>query len=440
MRWRRLLLLGLAGACTSRDGGDSRPTPGTLGVLAFSDRTTGDLVVVDVETGAETRFPSEIAPPGAMSLSPDGSRVAFSAEPVLFERHVLVADVATRAVAEILPGTGEMMARFEWGAGDWFWYAARVGDFRSYVVPAGAEAPRELGSFDFVALVASPVEARYAYVDCVTPPVGPACGHHLIVERPDGSERRVLASGLAGADVLAFTPDGGALLSLEDAGVGYHLIWRRVDGGDSRDLGPSGTRLAISRGLDGGTWVSPDGAEVLVPRDPELLAVRVDGTGERTISSEGPSRAAFTARGDVLFELENNTTPGSDTPIYEYALRLDTGGEVRTIRDFQARCEASTISRTGAYVVFPCDGVLAVQSLVSAEIVLALDGTFDVGFDAEDRGLVYAQSAAGPGLAYALHYATLDGATDRVLGEAAYLDVPGGVIEWAPYDYVAPAR
>ena len=421
-----LVLIPLAQAC-----GEPEAT-GRLGTIAFSDLATGDLVVMDVETRRASRVATELAAAG--SLSPDGREAAFAQIPEIPGRHVFVADRATAAAREIRPGTGWYGAAFRWGTGGWFWYVTSEDPSggKGIVVTPGAVEGRRIGRLDTVTIVASPVAPLLAYADCTTPP--PSCAGELVVEAPDGSDRRVLAVGAV--QPISFTPDGSALVSYELVGGETHVVWRGLDGASMRDLGPAEGLAPIQypgRSPATTPLLAPDGSEILTVRTEALVALRLDGGGTRSIVDERPARAAFTARGAVLYELVVNTTPGSDTPEYLTSLWVEEAGQRRPLRLDDPECVASHVSPSGSFVAFGCDGRTVVHAVADGSVVLEAEGLAG-GFDRLDEGVVTASFE--PPSTYTVHYVRLRGGAAARLGTAGYLLVPRGEVEWPPFDFL----
>lgn len=334
-----ILLVG----CGLSGGADREP----LGVVAFSQGGDGDLVVKEV-AGGDARVIDDAGPFGGIVFSLDGTEMAYANA----NREVFIAtlDGDVRAVG----GTGSYLPGLHWEVGGWLWYSAGAGSrhWTTIVLP-GSATTRQVGSIESVRIAGSPVEPRLAYLDCLERAY--PCLVDLVVERPDGSERVVLATGIV-AEGVQFTPDGSRVITAEQRGDEYRAIARAIDGsGSAVDLGPT-RRDMYTYGPDPGlSLFSPDGTEILSMDGTTLVALRLDGSGARTIAAVGQIyawRAGFTPAGDVLYMKSTNTEqPPDDTPEFAYTTRIvDTEGTVRTLRELDPACTIALVSFTAATV------------------------------------------------------------------------------------------
>lgn len=350
--------------------GDSES--GRLGSTAFSQSATGELVVQEVEGGKPRRV-DDGGPFGTLSFSPDGTELAY----VNGSREVFIAtlDGDVRAAGE----TGWYMPSLRWEAGGWLWYPQGTSTRSStIIVPPGSADIRQLSSSRYVPVAGSPVEARLAFLDCdETQPL--SCD--LVTERPDGSERLVLASDIAGGGAR-FTPDGSRVVIAEWRGDELRAIARALDdAGSDIDLGLADAIMYDSGAPPGLSLFSPDGGEILSMDGPTLLALRLDGSGARTVAEVGPThswRGGFTPAGDVLFVQEINTEePPDDTPELAYTTTIaGADGSVRVLRELDRDCSVAmfsstvaTVSRDGALLAYDCG---LVQRISDGEIVAEL--------------------------------------------------------------------
>jgi hypothetical protein len=433
MRTGRVLVTAvLLAAC------DSTASRGTLGTVALSEAGSGELRIVDVETGATLqRIARRAGPPGAIAMSPDGTHVAYAVEPELFDRRVRVADVASGDVLEVEPGTGQMMPFFRWGGPGWFTYARyEGGNASSWLAGTDTGDARQLGAFENGVPLGSPDGAWLARAECETVPM-PTCARTLVVERPDGSEARVLARGVLDLALVGWSPDGTRLFGIEDVGGAGHLVARDALTGAALDLGEAGSIH------DWPVWfpthassISPDGGEVLVRRAGELTAVRTDGSGARGFDGTASiSRAGFSARGDVIWQVDENLTPGDDTPEYEYTVFVADAGGTRVLHPADRGCQAATLSPSGALLALACGDRIVVRRVDDGTMVGELDGRDALGFVPGEVGLVVSR-ATGESDRFEVWYTPLGG-NPRLLGAVGYLDAGDGqsVVEWPPFAY-----
>jgi hypothetical protein len=124
------------------------------GRLAYADES-GDLVVVDLESGARRAFTPPRGSPADIAVSLDRRSVAFNAGVDFDRRDMLVASLEDDELREIGPEQGSYP---RWGVGEHFGYRVTSGDaFRDVLVEAGATMAREIGDFDASSVVFSPV-------------------------------------------------------------------------------------------------------------------------------------------------------------------------------------------------------------------------------------------------------------------------------------------
>lgn len=430
----------LLASCTSIDGA-ARGS----GRLAFSELGTGDVVVLDVDVGMTHRLSTPVGPAGTLSLSPDGRRIAFSVSPAGSGRRAFDGEIETGAVSEVTPGTGGMMAAFEWGVGGWFWYSlgGGGGGFSTLVAPADGSSTRAIGVRAepevLATIVASPTEPRFAYAECRTARVGAACPMQLVTERVDGGDRRTLVEGLPAIRALAFSPSGDAVAAEEGDLPALRLVVHPIDGSGSRDMGDAAPAFELAYGARSGTLFSPDGTEILAIRSGALAAVCIADGEARVLSADRPSFAAFTAAGDILYEIAVNTNPGSDLLSFVYTTFLVSGDSERVLGERDSRCQTAALSSDGRRVAIRCGEELVVYEVPSARVLWRGPGFHVIDFDPNGQGLFFAQPASTSPLAYEMRHAQFSG-TVTTLGTAGYLGDAGAVVEWPPFDFVVPTE
>lgn len=419
------LVLALAIGC------DTAPTAPDESVVAFSESGTGKLGVVGVPSGTRLQVLEPTGSPGAISVSPDRTQVAFSVEPELFARHVHVGDVATGLIREVTPQTGQSSADFRWGVGGWFRYYSPSGIL---VAEPGSTTARLLGTstVDLGNELASPTEPRIAYTECSSGS-GYECPRQLVSERIDGSQRTVIAMTDGLLWPLAFTHDGTGILVYEERADGYHLIVRAVSTGAETDLGVADPTLAQSWAADGITPISPDGLEVLTVRGPSLIARKLDGTGERLIANALPARAGFTGAGDVVYELERNLSTTHE-PDVRHDLVLARGGTSLVLATDEQDCWPSFTSPGGEHVAWDCSSGISVFRLADGTVERTDADGVVLGFDRDDLGMVTAHSTGAGPLTYRITYTTHDGDV-LALGNVWYQDTPLGFADWRPFSF-----
>jgi hypothetical protein len=297
------------------------------------------------------------------------------------------------------------------------------------VVAPGASMARTVGEMEVKKLVPSPTEARFAYTECTAPPTTGPCPMRLVVEDVDGTDSQVIVEAV-GIVILGFTPDGGSLVTYE----GSNLMVRNLATGGAVDLGPAEARLATRAPLDGISLISPDASEVLTVRAGALVALRLDGSGERTILAEAPESAGFTAAGAVIYVIEIDLDP-SDVRVTSYNLWIDDGGTQRALREDSRACNPAFASTTGAYVAWPCQDGVTVFSLPDGTEQSAGPPGHVLGFDRNDGGLLIGRYSNVEPADYTVHYIDLVRGTEALLGSVAYLDTANGHVEWPPFSY-----
>jgi hypothetical protein len=197
-----------------------------------------------------------------------------------------------------------------------------------------------------------------------------------------------------GAEVrpLYFTTDGATLILADQAVADEtHLVRLDLDTGARTDLGPAVGSASSGGGM---SHFSPNEAEIVGAAFDTVRAVRLDGGGDRLVWSgtdelTAARSAAFTGAGDVVYVIEENLTPGSDTPDVLDHLWIERGGVSAPLLEDRQHCNGPTASASGALIAWPCDDGTHVFSAADGVEVLSLPVRGDVlGFDAADRGLV----------------------------------------------------
>lgn len=341
------LLVALIGCESADDHADRAPdgAAAETSLVAFSEEVSGNLVFLDLASG-DRRVLDGPGPFGSVSFAKDGARVSY----VNADRDVFIATVDGQV--QLLDDTGWYAPSLRWEIGGWLWYPEGSSTESSTVIvwPDAGTTRRE-GTTGFVRVAGSPVEPRLAFIDCGE---GSPCPGDLIVERPDGSDRSELATGLVSKGVT-FSPDGSHVVTAELRGDQVRAIARPINGGVDVDLGPGDDQMYLYGPPPGLSLFSPDGAEVLSVDGSRLLALRIDGSGQRTVAETGPTypwHAGFTPAGEVLFMEEINTEdPPDDTPVFVYTTRVAApDGSVRVLRELDPLCGISMISSTVASV------------------------------------------------------------------------------------------
>lgn len=412
-------------ACIAALGGCEGVWDGSgSGVVAISAPDTGAVVLINVATGARRELVSEDGPYGAITLSPNGRNVAFARSGEVLERALFVADTRLGWSRTIAPTTGSFTPQPVWLNSDWFWSPITVGDsLQTALVGPGQTDARLMGTNWFVTLRPSPVDDLIAYADCYEQ--GVFVNHFcLVLERLDGSDRMTLASDISSPSPQ-FSPDGSLLVYLAET-AGETRLWAHpVAGGAPVDLGPAESPWPHDDdALPGSSWFSPDGAEVLLQRDGQLLAAALDGSGARLIADAPVRRAAFTAAGDVVYEVVVDANPvPSDTPAYVHSSFVaQVGGAVVPLQS-GPECDVLMISDSGAYVGYRC-GNGAIHRTSDGTQVVDTGGFYLLGFDRAEEGMVVADFEQ-------VSYVPLDGSAPREL--AAYFE--GQDAPFYPFDY-----
>jgi hypothetical protein len=410
-------------ACSSRadTGGGPGQHQGPTGKLAFID-TAGRLVVSGLSSGATSTFPELRGQGVAPALSPDGRLVAVGGQqPHDFDASVHVADVGSVAVREIAPVSGQRAA-FRWGVGLFVNGA--------FIVPEQATEGRRAGTNYVHWVLPSTFGRRVVYSECIdgtthSPPLD--CPSRLVLESAAGDSRVVLAAGGASWP-LGFTPDDHSIVVLEQVGTERHVIVHDMVSTSARDLGVADDELYTGEGFAprGGSLISPDGREILVPRGGAIRALRLDGSGERVVAflaDEDEERMAFAANGTVVIELQRDVSP-SDTLEFRVTLAVSSGGEARQISSLR-KCGRSVLSPTGRTLARWCEDGINIHHLPDGSLIRPIPRFTDVfdwwpilGIDANDSGVIVAR---GPFVSrdaeYTLLHIALDG-TETVLGQA----------------------
>lgn len=420
-----IVLLACLAAC-SDEAGSAPTSQGTVAVLAPA---SGAVQIVDVATGESAVLVPDGGPYGSLSLATDGSAVAFSLDSdLVLNRTVFAVDVATSSTREIFPSTGEFMPAFQWLRSGWFSYPFEAGGAsRTALAGPGETEARLIGTRSTARIDESPVDDRIVYMDCVGTAMG-RCLTDLVVELPDGADRVVLESGLTGTSAPRFSPDGTAVLYIADADGSGRLFSRALVAGPAVDLGAtSSTWLLDYESIPGGSRFSPAGTEILVERGSQLLAVAIDGASERVVADQRIAHAAFTASGDIVYELRINTEdPPDDTPEFEYSsfVVTEAGDTVPLLQD-DPSCEVGIISATGAYVGYTCSSGPVFRD--DGTHVLDTGASYPLGFDRDELGLVVASLSGAQ-----VYYVPLDSSPSRLVADFLW----GNGIEWPPFGYV----
>lgn len=413
-------------ACTAALGGCEGVWDGSgSGVVAISAPETGVVVLINVATGARRELGSAGGPFGAITLSPSGGKVVFAREAeVGLDRTLFAADTRSGDTRRMTATTGVHAAQPVWLNDDWFWYPIAIGDaFRTTLVGPGETGGRRMGTNWSVTIQPSPVDDRIAYADCYEQ--GPLGGRHcLMVERLDGSDPAMLATNIS-SHSPRFSPDGSVIVYFASVADEMHLWAHPTAGGSPTDLGPAEWPFGEADAVPGGSWFSPDGAEVLLLREGQLVAAGLDGAGARLIADTRVHRAAFTATGDVVYEVMIDANPvPSDTPAYVHSSFVaQASGAVVPLRQNGPECDVLSISDSGAYVGYRC-GNGAIHRTSDGTPVVDTGGFYLLGFDRAEEGMVVADFEQ-------VSYAPLDGSAPREL--AAYFE--GQDAPFYPFDY-----
>lgn len=424
MRSLPILVVWILVGCGENTDVGHEPT----GTVALAAAGTGALAVVDVRTGDTRTLVDSGGPFGSIAVAVDGSAVAYSRSDIgVLDREVLITDLAAADTRSIFPSTGQFMPSFNWLRSGWMWYPFASGfAFQTALVGPGRTDARLIGGRSFARVDESPDGELIAYADCVEQVQG-RCLDDLVVEAPDGGNRTVLSSGLS-ISPPRFTPDGNAVAYAATAGAELRLMLQPIGGGAAIDLGPvMGTTLYEYDSIPGGSVFAPDGSEILAYRGGGLVAIALDGSGARSITPQYAHSAAFTATGDVVYELAINTEdPPDDTPMFEYSSFVVTGdGASSALRQNDLSCGLTRISPSGALVSYGCPGLPIHR--IDGSLVREAEGSLLLGFDATETGVVIADQIAG-----VIRYVPVNGGSERVLG--SFLTEPNAV-EWPPFDY-----
>jgi hypothetical protein len=400
---------------------------GPLGSLAVVLEPDGAIAWVDVASGDSRVVVAGPGPRGSLALSFDGAAIAFAAaDDFALNRFVFAVDVASENVREVFPPTGAFMPSFEWLRSGWFSYPFDAGGaWRTAIVGPGQSEARLIGTRNFARIDESPVTTAIAYMDCVVQMQG-RCLLDLVIEDPDGTNRVVLATGVIGS-TPRFTPDGLAVVYAAEVAGASHVMVQSISGGAADDLGAGQPSTFLDyTSVPGGLRFSPCGEEVLTYRDGALVALSLDGAGQRVISEEWVRRAAFTGSGDVVFELEINTeVPPDDTPEYEYSsFVVSPNGDIRPLRENDPTCELAHVAASGDYVAYSCADA-PVHRIDGSHVVNA-GGYYVLGFDKGEQGVVVADPSTTE-----VRYVPLDGGPPRVVSQ--FHSGAGG--EWPPFAY-----
>lgn len=413
-------------------GDDPSPPPS---ILAYTEADTGRLVVHELGVG-ERASVTPAGPAGSLSVSPGGLEVAYGVVRSATDHAVFVADTATGAAREITPGAGATLPDLRWKGPDWFIFrAADATTSAAMVVAPGASAARPLSPrmVDYGRETGSPTELALVYSECSSGD-GLSCPRQLVVEQVDGSGRRVITTADRFAPV-AYTADGARIIVHELRGNQIRLVARDLVGDGMVDLGPSDPSLEDRYPVSGLSRLSPDGTEVLTLRAGALLAVKVDGSGERTIAQAEPIRAGFTDAGDVVYESARGDFP--DFTMDAYVAHGDTTVTLGADVD---GCFPVAVAPGGKRLAWSCATGTTVYGLPGGEVVWTdpqLVTVEPLGFGAADRGLVTAQETMATGgqpLRFTLHLTTDDG-VHQELGQAWAGQTPMGVVSLPSYSF-----
>lgn len=402
------------------------PTPPPPSILAYTEADTGRIVVYELGVG-ERAAVTPAGPAGTLAVAPAGHEVAYSVRRSATDNAVFVADTVTGTAREITPGAGATLAELRWEGPDWFIYRAFDGvSPSSQVVAPGTTTARSVSPrwIDYGRETGSPTEPAFVYSECVTGNEQ-SCPRQLVVEHVDGSDRRVIATADRFAPV-AYTPDGARILVHELRDGAVRLVARDVVGDGMVDLGASDPTLEDYYLVPGLSRLSPDGTEVLTLRAGALLAVRVDGSGERTIANAAPIRAGFTAAGDVVYEVfaGDFSSFTMDVHVVHGSADSSLGGPIPD-------CFPVVVAPAGDRLAWSCGTGTTVYRLPGGDLIwhdAFANTTEPVGFGAADRGLVTVEHlpVIERTQRFTLRYTTDDG-VHQELGQAWGGTTPTGV-------------
>ena len=375
-----------------------RPTvasDGSFAVFATSrpdisaDRNVGQLWRIELPSGEPRRLTRGVADTSPR-LSPDGGHVAF-----------LRGDADGKAQIHVIEASGSEpvqvtdaplgVGSFAWApAGDVLAYTARVPESGRYGTIDGlapeAESPRRITGIRWHANGVGYIADRPAHVFVVAAPdlgsepsyetaPGPQTSSSTRARRVPEAARQ-LTSGSRSHDGVVFTADGTEILTTTD----------EIEH-DRRDL-----------------------------RSP-LVAVRVDGTGERVVLSATLSIAdiAVAADGSIAFLASDPGPTGTDFVAPGVALWVLDGDQPRRLTD----PDTIDLGEVGSHITAVGDDFL-VQNRTRGEVHL-LRVSRDGAIARLRRGLEvvgHGADAAGERIVCAV-------ATNRSAGEILFLDAPG---------------
>lgn len=414
----------------------------STGRIVFVDRD-GAIVMKSLASDAEQRFVIERAAATDLMLSPDGAQLAFIAQRKA-ERteQVMVIDLKSGAQRTIEHERAQVSGgRLQW-AGDTLLFATyndqRIGhEHHTFAVAPGASASRLVSKGAW--LSPSPDGTRIVHVECEVAGDSYTCPQRLVVEAIGGSRRKVLARK-GHFELVAFTPDGRSILTKDGIGSFERRLMRRdLDGTRAVDLGI--VFPMHDYGSPVGPVVSESSYELIAQRATETVALRIDGTGERTIAA-GKVMAGFLRGSDVLYsEIKDLGGYGDDVPNNVDSLWLLRGGQRTLLADFD-HCGGPTLSRSLRLAARVCRDGVHIYSLETARELRVVarndlpEPATLLGFDAGDSGLLV---ALGPGSAlpdaeHELRVLGLDG-RDRTLGVSHSHVRPNGLGTWPAFAF-----
>ena len=289
-------------------------------------------------------------------------------------------------VTMLAPANTGCLGTPRWGPADSLSFCIdKAGVCGTELVPSVGGASRLIG----FSPVFSDDGSVIVYVQPVNPCEPPEV-YDLVAENTDGSNHRVLVSGLTWDPVVAFTPDQQHVLMFNGPS-GTQLV--SIADGTATDLGPGGFS-PLTGDTNGRLTFSPDGAEVLLADGNALVAVDLTTAARREIvqvpKGEYAGLVAFVYSQRVLYTHNVDTTPpGSDVLSETEEVHIADGtNDVVLMPTHDGDCAPFGISPDASFVAISCGGAA----------IVALDGTVLSTVDSTDYTAVLGISADASGI------------------------------------------
>lgn len=366
---RRSLLLACLAACESGHAPSG-------GFVAFAQQDTFHLMTVDLNGTQRTL---DEGTHGEIAISPDGRWIATAGT----ERNVRLYGRDGAKRTDLLPSGADCLATPRWHGTQAVGWCTVGADNGTVFLPDPKGTPRVIATHG---LISSPDGRRIAYVI----PEGPATVRGmLVVENADGTDQHVLANS-ADMHPQAFSTDGAFLVVLErvDNGVSTRVNRFTIADGTMTTFGP-GAVLGLPATQASSASRSPDGSEILMKVDGDLVAVEIASGTQRRIATLATgvelAGAGFIDRDRLIYVQHHDMTQG-DVEIYEESVHLvDASTDVTLLPASEGTCYVAGVGLETGVVAIDCFGAHVVDF---GGTELAGNASRVVGLASDESGII----------------------------------------------------